>query len=91
MASAMTGNQPVLYSFRRCPYAMRARWAYLAAGLVELREVQQSSKPQPMLEASAIGSVPVLVCPDGSVIEESLEDALGPGPGRRQGLADPGE
>ena len=74
MALGMTGNQPVLYSFRRCPYAMRARWALLAAGLlVELREVQLKRKPQAMLEASAKGTVPVLVCPDGTVIEESLE------------------
>ena len=70
----MTTDQPVLYSFRRCPYAMRARWALLAAGLlVELREVQLKRKPQAMLAASAKGTVPVLVCPDGSVIEESLE------------------
>ena len=53
---------------------MRARWALLAAGLlVELREVQLKRKPQAMLEASAKGTVPVLVCPDGTVIEESLE------------------
>ena len=69
MALGMTGNQPVLYSFRRCPYAMRARWALLAAGLlVELREVQLKRKPQALLAASGKGTVPVLVCPDLSLI-----------------------
>ena len=69
-----TTSRPVLYSFRRCPYAMRARGALLASGvLVELREIQLKQKPQPMLEASAKGTVPVLVCSDGRVIDESLD------------------
>ncbi len=70
----MTNSRPVLYSFRRCPYAMRARGALLASGvLVELREIQLKHKPQSMLEASAKGTVPVLVCADGRVIDESLD------------------
>ena len=65
---------PVLYSFRRCPYAMRARWALLQAGLlVQWREVSLKSKPDAMLQASAKGTVPVLVLDDGTVIDESLE------------------
>jgi glutathione S-transferase len=65
---------PVLYSFRRCPYAMRARLAIAVSGLaVELREVKLSAKPPAMLEASPKGTVPVLVLPDGAVIEQSLE------------------
>ncbi|MEO0399576.1 MAG: glutathione S-transferase [Pseudomonadota bacterium] len=64
----------VLYSFRRCPYAMRARMAIKAAGVaVELREVLLKDKPAAMLEASAKGTVPVLVLPDGAVIDESLD------------------
>ena len=67
-------TDPVLYNFRRCPYAMRARLALLASGTqCELREVRLSAKPDAMLEASLKGTVPVLVLPDGSVIEESLE------------------
>lgn len=65
---------PVLYSFRRCPYAMRARLALKVSGIqVELREVVLANKPQAMLEASAKGTVPVLVLPDHTVIEESRD------------------
>lgn len=64
----------VLYSFRRCPYAMRARLALYASGVaVELREVTLRDKPASMLAASPKGSVPVLVLPDGSVIDESWD------------------
>jgi glutathione S-transferase len=70
-------GRPVLYSFRRCPYAIRARLALHAAGLVpgidlELREVSLKAKPPELLEASPKATVPVLVPPDGEVIEESL-------------------
>ncbi len=65
---------PILYSFRRCPYAMRARLAIVANGVrVELREVVLRDKPAAMLDVSPKGTVPVLVRPDGSVIDESLE------------------
>ncbi|MFL0781541.1 MAG: DUF952 domain-containing protein [Prochlorococcus sp.] len=67
-------SRPTLYSFRRCPYAMRARWALLNAGLlVEWREVDLKSKPLEMTKVSKKGTVPVLVCLDGTVLEESLE------------------
>ena len=63
----------VLYSFRRCPYAMRARMAVLVSGVaVELREVVLRDKPAAMLAASPKGTVPVLVLPDGGVIDESF-------------------
>ena len=63
-----------LYSFRRCPYAMRARMAIKVAGIeMELREVVLRDKPDAMLEASAKGTVPVVVLPDGQVIDESLD------------------
>ena len=66
--------RPILYSFRRCPYAMRARLALLASGTgVELREVKLSAKPDHLLEISPKGTVPVLLLEDGTVIEESLD------------------
>ena len=65
---------PVLYSFRRCPYAMRARMAIASADMpVSLREVLLKDKPSELLAASPKATVPVLVLPDGSVIEESLD------------------
>lgn len=63
---------PILYSFRRCPYAMRARMALWVAGIaVELREVKLADKPPELGEASPKATVPVLVTHDG-VIDESL-------------------
>jgi glutathione S-transferase len=65
---------PVLYSFRRCPYAMRARMALWVAGItVELREVKLAAKPPALLAASPKGTVPVLVLADGRVIDQSLD------------------
>ena len=62
---------PILYSFKRCPYAMRARMALLLAGIkCELREVRLSNKPEHMLEVSPKGTVPVLVL-ENKVIDES--------------------
>lgn len=67
-------NTLVLYSFRRCPYAMRARLAIAASGIrVELREIVLKDKPQAMLTASPKGTVPVLITTDGQVIDESLD------------------
>lgn len=64
---------PVLYSFRRCPYAMRARMALWIAGItVELREVKLADKPPELVEASPKATVPVLVLSDGSVVDESI-------------------
>ena len=64
---------PVLYSFRRCPYAMRARMALLVSATpVRLREVVLRNKPEEMIAASSKATVPVLVLPDGQVIDESL-------------------
>ncbi|MCR5869120.1 glutathione S-transferase N-terminal domain-containing protein [Aquincola sp. J276] len=65
---------PILYSFRRCPYAIRARLAIRAAGVpVALREVVLRSKPAELLAASPKGTVPVLVLPDGTVLDQSLD------------------
>lgn len=65
--------RPVLYSFRRCPYAMRARLALVSAGIeTELREILLRDKAPAFLEASPKGTVPVIVA-GGQVIEESLD------------------
>lgn len=67
-------TDPILYSFRRCPYAMRARLALAESGIRhERREVKLAAKSAEMLEASPKGTVPVLVLPDGTVIDESLD------------------
>lgn len=64
---------PVLYSFRRCPYAMRARMALAQAGrVVQLREVALRAKPQALLDVSPAATVPVLVLPD-RVLTHSLD------------------
>ena len=62
-----------LYSFRRCPYAMRARMALRYSGVpVEIVEVSLKAKPAEMLAISPKGTVPVLDA-GGQVIDESLE------------------
>jgi glutathione S-transferase len=67
-------RDPILYSFRRCPYAMRARLALTVAGVrCELREIRLRAKPPSMLAASPKGTVPVLVLTGGAVLDESLD------------------
>ena len=64
---------PILYSFRRCPYAMRARMALiLASKECELREILLKNKPDEMLEISSKGTVPVMQFAD-KVLDESLD------------------
>ncbi|MDX8395767.1 MAG: glutathione S-transferase [Mariprofundaceae bacterium] len=73
---------PILYSFRRCPYAMRARLALLQAGITcEIREIALKDKPAQMLAISPKGTVPVLhIQPHGNsnefVIDQSIEIML---------------
>lgn len=68
---------PILYSFRRCPYAMRARMALFASGQsCLLREVILREKPGEMLAVSPKATVPVLVVSDDQIIDESLEIML---------------
>ncbi len=70
-------NLPILYTFRRCPYAMRARLALLASGIdYEHREVVLRDKPAEMLAASPKGTVPVLVLPNGEVMGEVIDQSL---------------
>ena len=66
-------SYPILYSFKRCPYAMRARMAlHLAEIKCEIREVRLSNKPEQMLEVSPKGTVPILILED-KVIDESYD------------------
>ena len=65
--------KPILYSYRRCPYAMRARMALKYAGIaLEHREIELRNKPQSMLDASSKGTVPVLLI-DQLVLDQSLD------------------
>jgi len=66
-----------LYSYRRCPYAMRARMALVVAGIqCDVHEIDFKNKPDEMLTASPKGTVPVLVTNEGDVIDESLDVML---------------
>ena len=70
-------NLPILYSFKRCPYAMRARMAIKLANIkCEIREVKLNNKPEAMLMASPKGTVPVLIL-DDVVIDESMQLLIG--------------
>jgi glutathione S-transferase len=68
---------PSLYSFRRCPYAMRARLALdVSSQAFDVIEVELRDKPAEMLRASPKGTVPVLIDTNGTVIDESLDIML---------------
>ena len=65
---------PLLYTYRRCPYAMRARMALLQAGVAfDAHEIVLRAKPAEMLALSPKGTVPVLRLPDGEVLEQSMD------------------
>ena len=64
----------ILYSFRRCPYAIRARWALLICEIkVEIREVDLKNKPLEFINISKTKTVPILVKTNKEVLEESLD------------------
>jgi len=67
----------ILYSFRRCPYAIRARWALRESLVkVELREVDLKNKPVDLIKKSKTKTVPLLILENGEIIEESLDIIL---------------
>ena len=67
-------DRPVLYSYRRCPYAMRARLALAHARVsYEIREIDLANKPACMLKRSPKGTVPVLLIDKQTHIDESLD------------------
>ena len=64
----------ILYSFRRCPYAIRVRWALLICEIkVEIREVDLKNKPIEFMNKSSTKTVPILLKKNNEVIEESLD------------------
>ena len=68
---------PILYSFRRCPYAMRVRMVLLHSKIqCEIREIKLSNKPKEMLAISPKGTVPVLILENGDILDESLDVML---------------
>ena len=67
----------ILYSFRRCPYAIRVRWALLICEIkVQIREIDLKNKPLDFLNNSKTKTVPILIKKNNEVIEESLEIIL---------------
>ena len=65
---------PILYTFRRCPYAIRARMALANSNItVQLREISLSNRPQELYDVSPKGTVPVLCLNNSTIIDESLE------------------
>lgn len=72
--SQLVGKLPIFYSFRRCPYAIRARMAIAYACVpVQLREVVLKRKPDEMLAVSPKGTVPVLLVSESQIFEQSLD------------------
>jgi len=70
----MEPPRPLLYTYRRCPYAMRARMALLVAGIAfDAYEIVLRDKPAEMLAVSPKGTVPVLVLSDRRVLEQSWD------------------
>ena len=68
---------PILYSFRRCPYAMRARLALQTSGvLVEIREIKLQNKPEELLQYSPKGTVPVLILNSVKNIDKNFQEIL---------------
>ena len=64
----------ILFSFRRCPFAIRARWAIKMCGIeVEIREIDLKNKPSELIKNSVSKTVPLLILNNGEVIEESLD------------------
>ncbi len=65
---------PTLYSFRRCPYAIRTRMLLLLVEQpVVVREITLRDKPKALLQLSGKATVPVMQLPDGTVLDESLD------------------
>ncbi len=72
----MAETQPILYSFRRCPFAIRARLILKICNVtVRLREIELKDKPKELLQASSKATVPVLILPD-QILEQSIDIIL---------------
>ena len=65
---------PILYTFRRCPFAIRARFVLRSTQkFVELREIKIQAKPPEFLKTSKKGTVPILILSENHILEESLD------------------
>ena len=74
--SILKESPPVFYSFRRCPYAMRARLSLVISKTrVEIREVYLKEKPKEFLASSVSATVPCMVTQE-KIIDESLDIML---------------
>ena len=72
----MAETQPILYSCRRCPFAMRARIILKICDVtVRLREIELKDKPKGLLQASPKATVPVLILPE-QILEQSMDIIL---------------
>ncbi len=77
MPRVKDASASILYSFRRCPYAIRARMMLAACGMsVVIREIKLSDKPDSLLFVSSKATVPLLLLSDGTIIEESMDIML---------------
>ena len=67
-------QENILYSFRRCPYAIRARWALVKANIpITIREIDLKNKPNELIDISQKSTVPVLLLKSGKVLDESID------------------
>ena len=68
----------ILYSFRRCPYAIRVRWALLICELkVEIREIDLKNKPLDFLNKSKTKTVPLLIKKIVRLLKKVLKSSYG--------------
>ena len=68
----------ILYSFRRCPYAIRVRWALLICEIkVEIREIDLKNKPQDFLNKSKTKTVPILIKKNMKLLKKVLKSCFG--------------
>ena len=74
MNTRQINSHPVLYTFRRCPYAIRARMALAYSDItIEMKEIFLQNRPQELFDISPKGTVPVLYLNNSKIIDESLD------------------
>ena len=74
MITSQINPHPILYTFRRCPYAIRARMALAYSNItIEIKEIFLQNRPQELFDISPKGTVPVLCLNNSKIIDESLD------------------
>ena len=74
MNTSQLNPHPILYTFRRCPYAIRARMALAYSNItIEIKEIFLQNRPQELFDISPKGTVPVLCLNNSKIIDESLD------------------